>query len=147
MVNNNICKFQIYIYIYIYLSGDSVFYYLLNIFYRHSSSCLASMEPGKDLMSLWLSGVLCYLLLSVVLISILQNSNGSAEKPEFCFLYEIFKTNMPVAHDVCEKSRNTESFCRLNWKRAKSSGGFPCCHCCLVAKSCPNLLISSRTLG
>ena len=118
MVNNSICKFQIYI----YLSGDSVFYYLLNIFYRHSFSCLASMEPGKDLMSLWLSGVLCYLLLSAVLISTLQKSNGSAEKSEFCFLHEMFKTNMPMAHAVCEKSRNTEIFCRLHWKGAKSSG-------------------------
>ena len=79
MVNNSICKFQICI----YLSGDSVFCYLLNIFYRHYFSCLASMKPGKDLMSLWLSGVLCYLLLTNVLISTLQNSNGSAENSSF----------------------------------------------------------------
>lgn len=36
----------------------------------------------------------------------------------------MFKTDMPMAHDTCEKIKNAENFCQLNWKGAKSSGGF-----------------------
>lgn len=142
MVNNSICKFQICI----YLSGDSVFCYLLNIFYRHYFSCLASMKPGKDLMSLWLSGVLCYLLLSAVLISILKIAMGQQRNQNFASYTKCSKQicQWPM---MSERRVGTQKASVDYTERELSPPVFPpCCHCRLPAKSCLGLLVSSRTL-